>query len=639
MNYKFYKKFIAVVPDESHVFEGHPEINNYIHSFIISKPCPELIRKIEVLAQEEDILGILTRGSTAQYLYEHDIAVPVLQLEYSLSNILDILNDCKEKGWKNIGIVEMGYAALPDENEDLYSELCLGEFNCVFYKLFGADKLETVIRQLKENGIDVLICDVEPASVADKYGVPNFVFPIDINCYKNTLIKGIYSTNASAMEETKNRFIEDITNLISEGIIIFNKQGNIIKYNHVAEEEFLQGKKAARIEDVLNLTVEELGKMPANSVVQLGGRQYVINLLPSIVEDSEVSVLVLNQASYIENMEMSIRKSNKQKNLAARTTFDDVFYVDEKMKRIVEEAKRYSKSSGTVMILGETGTGKEMFASGIHNESFRADGPFLAINCAVFTESLIESELFGYEKGSFTGALTSGKKGIFEMAHGGTVFLDEIGEMPLFMQAKLLRVLQEKEVWRIGGESPIPIDVRIIVATNKKLCKMVEKGDFREDLYYRLSVLEFEIPPLRERRKDIIPLFCKFAREAAKEEKKQIYWNDESIFDELLDYNWMGNVRELKNFAERVVLLAEDYKLEKSFIHKMMEHKQRVGPKFQKEKLSEDVFRMAPTRDLKELEREYTRYLLERFSGDKDKVCEYLNISRVTLWRRLEERE
>lgn len=628
MNQELYDKFLVIVPEDRHIIKDCPEITRYIHKFIVSKPGEDLIAEIEEITSKKTIFGILTRGSLAQYLYRHDVKVPIFQLEYDLTNILDLLAACGERGYKRIGMVEIGYnTGNENETAKLHSEMALGDFYCIYHKLFSNKNLSDTILELKEKQVDCIIGDVEPIGIAQEYGIPNMVFRIDNNCYRNTIVKALFATTSSIMEKSKNKFIEDITNLVTEAIIIIEEDGIIRDYNQRAEKMFFADHDWEHISSLFQMEAEEIFHMPANNVVTIQEKKCIVNLIPVIIDEVQLYAAIINNVSYIENMELSIRVQNKEKGLAAKQRFEDMICQDEKMIELVDQAKKYARSSATIMICGATGTGKEVMASSIHNESLRAEDPFVAINCATFTESLIESELFGYEKGTFTGALSSGKKGLFELAHRGTLFLDEVAELPFSMQAKLLRVLQEKEIRRIGGEKIIPVDVRVIVATNKTLCQMVEKGDFREDLYYRLSVLELVIPPLSERPKDVIPLFKEFVHDAAEKENKSIYWKDDSIFHDLLLYNWPGNVRELRNFAERIVLLAESYKLSKEFIHSMIQQKYQTGPKKE--------FSIPITNDFKTLETGYIRYLLNYFDNDKEKLCEYLGISRTTLWRKL----
>ena len=220
------------------------------------------------------------------------------------------------------------------------------------------------------------------------------------------------------------------------------------------------------------------------------------------------------------------------------------------MEDLIKKAKTIATTDSTVLMMGESGTGKELFAQSIHNASNRKERPFVALNCAALSETLLESELFGYEEGAFTGALKGGKPGLFEVAHTGTIFLDEIGDAPPSIQKRLLRVLQEKEIMRVSGNKVIPIDVRIIAATNKHLGGLIKKGEFREDLFYRLNVFPLHIPPLRERREDIEILLQFFLDKYTTLRKQTIPHINLSIVDFLKDYHWPGNIRQLENLAE-----------------------------------------------------------------------------------------
>ena len=235
--------------------------------------------------------------------------------------------------------------------------------------------------------------------------------------------------------------------------------------------------------------------------------------------------------------------------------FGDIQTVNKDMKSVLSMAKEYAKTDFTVMLYGESGTGKEMFAQSIHNASSRKAVPFVAVNCAALSENLLESEMFGYVEGAFTGAKKGGKQGLFELAHKGTIFLDEVNSMPLKIQSKLLRVIEEKEVMRLGSDYVIPLDVRIIVASNEELIDKVNRGEFRSDLFYRLSVLEILIPPLSKRPDDIIPLFKNFLRDNG---IRNIEIPKE-FQDKLKNHLWKGNVRELKSIAERYSILKDKY--------------------------------------------------------------------------------
>lgn len=244
----------------------------------------------------------------------------------------------------------------------------------------------------------------------------------------------------------------------------------------------------------------------------------------------------------------------KDKNISeAYYTFDKIIGKDEDFLKIIQYAKKISNSKSTVLIMGESGTGKEVFAQSIHNYSSRMDGSFIAINCGAVSKQLMESELFGYEEGAFTGAKKGGSIGKFELASGGTIMLDEVGEMPLDMQTKFLRVIQEGIITKVGSARSIPVDVRIIAATNKDLKKEVEYGRFRKDLYYRLNVLPIYLPPLRERKKDIPLLINYFMKSISERLNRRMVDIPEEYLKKMIDYSWPGNIRELENIIELIV--------------------------------------------------------------------------------------
>ncbi len=296
----------------------------------------------------------------------------------------------------------------------------------------------------------------------------------------------------------------------------------------------------------------------------------------------------------------------------------------EEMKRVLGLAGRAAKVDSTVLITGESGVGKERVARLIHEASGRAHKAFVAVNCAAVTESLLESELFGHAKGAFTGA-THERPGLFEAASGGTLFLDEVGEVPPSMQAKLLRVLQEREVRRVGENQSRKVDVRVVAATNRNLLDEVNAGRFRQDLYYRLRVIELKVPPLRERREDILPLARMLLAEATERMGRRVSSFSPQAADQLLRYPWPGNVRELGNAIERAVALCE-------------------GPRVEVEDLPEEV-RAAPpsllpeagTRTLEDMERAYILAVLARNEGNRARTAEQLDIGIATLYRKLKQ--
>ena len=318
-------------------------------------------------------------------------------------------------------------------------------------------------------------------------------------------------------------------------------------------------------------------------------------------------------------------KMNKDRSIM----IDNIIGESESIKKVKKETIMAAQSVSTVLITGESGTGKELFARAIHNHSKRAEYPFIAVNCAAIPDNLLESELFGYEEGAFTGARKGGKLGMFEIAHKGSLFLDEIGDMSLHLQSKLLRVLQEKEVNKIGAKSNIEIDVRIIAATNKDLESMVREGTFREDLYYRINVIPIKLPSLSQRKGDIPLLIDYMIKEYSIKLEKSVEGIDEIALDRMQRYGWPGNVRELQNSIEYSVNMAQGSEITVDVLPKsILEYE---------EKFEEDETSAIET--LEDLEKREIQKALKRYGvykKDKELAAKALGISRATLYRKIE---
>ncbi|MFF2288171.1 sigma-54 interaction domain-containing protein [Peribacillus butanolivorans] len=380
--------------------------------------------------------------------------------------------------------------------------------------------------------------------------------------------------------EKLNRALDAIIENSYDGIYITDQNGITLYTNSAIEritgipKEYYIGKSVDQLikRGILNTSVtHKVVKLRRTvSVVQdnFAGKETLITGSPVFNEEGEIEQVVTNirDLSDLNELMHELTKVNELNNqykqeiekLRKITSQDGVVFVSDKMKMIYEIAERISDIDATVLILGETGVGKDVLARNIYNRSIRSKkGDFVKINCGAIPADLLESELFGYEGGAFTGANQKGKPGMFEVAESGILFLDEVGELPLQLQVKLLRALQEREIQRIGGTKPKKIDVRIIAATNRNLLEMVKVGEFREDLYYRLNVIPITIPPLRERREDILALTDLFLTKANEQYKfsKEI---DSRLKEYFFQYNWPGNVRELNNIVERLVVLTNN---------------------------------------------------------------------------------
>jgi len=308
----------------------------------------------------------------------------------------------------------------------------------------------------------------------------------------------------------------------------------------------------------------------------------------------------------------------------ARQLFPEIIGESVPMRGVLSQIMKVAPTDSTVLILGESGTGKELVATSIYRQSKRANKPFVKLNCAAMPEELLESELFGHEKGAFTGAVTR-KIGKFEIAHGGTIFLDEIGDMPVNLQAKILRVLQEREFDRVGGSKPIKVDVRFIAATNQDLEEMVKTGRFREDLFFRLNVISLDLPPLRDRKEDIPLLVDRFLQVAPKPTAI-----DQTSLQLLMGYNWPGNIRELQNVMERAAVMADDL-IEVDHLPDAITKgisTQFLNSAGQEEQQSIDD-------QLQEIERAYIMEALRKTSGIQVRAAEILGINQRSLWHRI----
>lgn len=356
---------------------------------------------------------------------------------------------------------------------------------------------------------------------------------------------------------------QNILDYTHDAIIAIDEKGKISTTNQIANELLHPARPpftGQPIEEVLPNThltnVLRTGKPEIGQMMQIQGNLVSTNRVPILVDGQVKGVVATFQdIKTLQATERDIRVKLHEKGLVAKYHLSDILGNSPGIVKARKLARDFAFSQFTVMICGETGTGKEMFAQGIHNASTRKNGPFVAVNCTALNRDLLESELFGYADSSFTGARKGGKPGLFEMAHGGTVFLDEIGDLPLEFQAPLLRVLQEKEVRRVGDDRVIPVDIRVIAATNRDLLRLVKEEKFRRDLYYRLNVLSLTIPPLRQRDNDYLKIARTIYRQVALQQDTEKEKSFLRIMRACKTYPWPGNVRELTNVVERVSLL------------------------------------------------------------------------------------
>ncbi|WP_338471155.1 sigma 54-interacting transcriptional regulator [Niallia sp. XMNu-256] len=466
-----------------------------------------------------------------------------------------------------------------------------------------------------------------------------------------SIIDGVYQVYLITSSETDQLQLgrqqelpfKDIIDYAYDGIVVIDKEGVIqmlsrpyAEFLGIDQESSIGKHVTEIIENSRMHIVAQTGKEEIAQLQRINGNYMIATRVP-IIKDGKVIGAVgkvlfknLDQLNSLTKRFQSLEKDLgrykgefKERNKATYT-FESLIGKSPAFIEAKEQARKAAKSDSNVLILGESGTGKELFAHSIHNDSKRSMGVFIKVNCAAIPAELLESELFGYEEGSFTGAKKGGKIGKFEAADGGTIFLDEIGELPLHMQVKLLRVLQEKEIERVGSTRSVPIDVRIMAATNRNLEEMVEKGEFRLDIYYRLKVMTIHVPNLSERPEDIKLLVHHFLRKFQRLMSKSVEDISDHTLRSLSSYSWPGNIRELENTIERALNMVDE------------------GEVITSDHLPEEISgykrpttKLTLAEIMEETERNTIIHYLEMVNGNKTETAKVLGISRTTLYEKM----
>jgi propionate catabolism operon transcriptional regulator len=573
---------------------------------------------------------IMSRGGTAEYLAKH-FETPVVRVNMGAYDILECLHEA------------MNYShsiAVTIFNEPLIGKSLLET-------VFGISITEVIFNTLRElqEKIAALAMSGEYCVVgggpslmyASKCGLPS----VFLRTSRATLQAAFLQAEEIARlrrEETRKRYrLQTILDAAYEGILAVDAQGTVEIYNKAAERIF--GIHAAKVlgkpiaQCIPNTRLDKVvstGQPEVDEIQNTGAMRILTNRVP-VRNEYEVlgAVATFQEFSKVVRAEQKIRKEITGKNqFQAKFHFSDIIGSSDIMERKKKIAKNIARSDLTVLIYGASGTGKELFAQSIHNASPRAANPFVGVNCGALPPSLLESELFGYEEGAFTGAKRKGKYGLFELAHGGTIFLDEIDSLPVEMQGRMLRVLQEREVLRIGGEAIIPVDVRVIAATNQPPEELLEKKKIREDLFYRLNVLYLELPGLAQHGEDIPELCAHFIEN----QNARLTLLIEKLLPCFMEYRWPGNVRELYNVVQRVSFYADLFKPDGD-MHGFLD---MVAPQVLKAPKRPSYDGGGLRRQVKDVEESVILQALKE-QGTLDKTAAYLGIGRSTLTRKLKE--
>ncbi|MDD4753808.1 MAG: sigma 54-interacting transcriptional regulator, partial [Desulfitobacteriaceae bacterium] len=588
----------------------------------------EMARELE----REGCQVVISRGATAKKIKEFEVGITLVEIRLTGHDLIRAFAEAREEG-ESIALIIF---------EDMaYDARTIGKILGIKvheYLVKDESGIQEAINQAIHVGCRVFVGGASTVKYAQSKGLKSKLITSGKEAVWQAIMEAQKVARVKRQEQEKAGQFRAVMDYTYEGILAADAQGTITIFNPAAEKMLSISVSEAlkkNVKDVFpELQLERIlteGKEEVGALAVIKGKQIVLNKIPVIVNNRVTGMVVtFQEVSRLQNIERKIRKRLHPRGYVARYHFPDILGHSSAINRVIHNAIQFSKVDSTVLVIGETGVGKEMFAQSIHNASYRAAGPFVAVNCAVLPENLLESELFGYAEGAFTGARKQGRAGLFELAHGGTIFLDELGEMSPNLQSRLLRVLEEKEVMRLGDEQVIPIDVRVIAATNKDLEQLMANNEFRADLFYRLNVLKIVVPPLRERREDIPLLTNYFLKKYSLRLNKEVQVLTEKAMQSLMSYPWPGNIRELENFIERMVVLVSGREITQDDIRS-------VYPELPEGKIAEQNRKREISiskEDLTAVEEKQIKKVLEETNYNYTRAAQILGINRTTLWRK-----
>jgi propionate catabolism operon transcriptional regulator len=611
---------------------------------LVSRGYEEAVKEIAAAGNDRPDI-VVAAGSNGTYLKSR-IAVPVVLINPTGFDVMHALARARRDA-SQVALVTHGET--PGEVRRFVAAYGI---DVVFASYQSAQDAEACVLDLRDRGVGTIVGPGLITELATKAGM-DAVF-----LYSRASVRAAFDTalevaQATWGEAVRRQRLDNVLQHLRDGVVALDAQGRVESINQRLAA-VLGIEPAAAVGRLLPELAPDLSDalpdLEGESLETVRGVSYVVHRGPLV--DNGVttgSVLTFQESRAVERLDRTLRSRQRAQQFSARYRLDDLVGTCPAIERVRQLVQRYAKSDATVLIRGESGTGKEMVAQSLHHLSARREFPFVALNCGAFPEALLESELFGYEEGAFTGARRGGKAGLIEAAHHGTLFLDEIGEMPLPLQSRLLRVLQEREVVRLGSTEPMRIDVRIVAATHRALTAAVEEGEFRTDLYYRLNILNIGLPPLRERLTDITPLAAELLCQAARREPRlaaRIRHARDAlevlapVSESLSHHAWPGNVRELQNVIERVTVELAESDADDARLACLTEHVlQSIAPELFEASQVDAADTAAAAMTLRQrsrrVEADEIRAALEACNGNRDQVCEALGISKTTLWRKL----
>jgi propionate catabolism operon transcriptional regulator len=579
----------------------------------------------------DEVDVFVSAGSNGAYLKAR-APVPVVVVAPTGFDMLAALSRARKLS-ERVGLVTYG-AVTPEleQFKDLY-DLAIAQRAYV-----TEQDARDAVKALAASGVEVVVGPGLVCDLAEEAGLRG-VFLYSQSSVRDALARAVEIARVARVEEARRERIDTILRHLRDGVVAVDSEERVESMNPAMERilgvtaEKVLGARLSSVAPRLGLTrVLESGAPELEGIEKIGKRTLVTNRIPFVEQGSQTgAVLTCQDAAEITRVDRSLRSHERPRRFTARYELQDIVGVSPATRRARTLAATYARTGATVLITGASGTGKELFAQGIHNASPRRSHPFVAVNCAAFPETLLESELFGYEEGAFTGSRRGGRAGLFEAAHTGTIFLDEIGEMPLPLQSRLLRVLQEREVLRLGANDPTPVDVRVVAATNRDLERCVAEGSFRPDLYYRLDILHLHLPPLAERPEDIAPIAARLLEDALRRHGALALRESAArvLLPPLERCAWPGNVRQLENVLERAAVLCASAEeaggLDEEQLRAVVPEPSRDRPP-------------APGSPPRAVGDDGERARIERVllecNGNQSEAARRLGIGRTTLWRK-----
>ena len=576
--------------------------------------------------------AFVSAGSNASIL-RAGLQAPVATIQLGGFDLLQALIEARKIA-NRVGIVMYGQT-IPEL--DAVKDLLKIEINQYAYRT--PDDARQRFEQLRRDGFKVIVGSSLVVELAEEVGLHGLL-AYSLASIRRGIEDAIELARVARLEGSRYEQLNGVLHNLQEAVLAVNRDHRIIAVNPPMQallarpDAQLVGQMLDLIDPALSLRATlDSGLVQRDAVERYAQRDWVVHRTP-IREHGEIvgAAITLYDAQDIQAAETRLRVRQRRHQGTARHTFAELIGTSPAFERAVQNARRFAATGLTVLLVGESGSGKELFAQAIHNASSRAEQAFIAVNCASFPETLLESELFGYDEGAFTGARRGGKRGLFEAAHGGTLFLDEIGDMPMPLQSRLLRVLQEREVTRLGASVAIPVDVRIIVASHQPLADMVRQSRFRQDLYYRISTLRLSLPSLRERRDDIEVLALALLRRSLRRLGAKIDATQAlvPVLPTLMTYGWPGNVRELENICERMAVMFAQYPGANAINYTELRH--------ECPELFEQAGAAIATLDTEAAPGERLAQALRLSRGNRQRAAELLGVSRSTLWRWMRDR-